>query len=253
MAYVWDNSKQTGSALLMLLAIADHANDDGVCWPSVKRLAARCRVQERQAKKLIKQLEESGELIVERGIGRKHTSLYTIKGAPECTINEAEKVYSSTKKVYSRTPKSAKKVSSSTKKVYSRTPEPSIEPSVKRKPSIEPSTTRGDGDDSFADLQRPAPYPTPAEVTNIFSTLQAAGVFYSAILGEMYEDLAAECGAGLVMDALRIATGKSKQHDFNYVAAIARNRKLGKSAPVRSTNGTANGVETVQFQETPQW
>ena len=50
---VWHNSQQTGSGLLVLLAIADHANDDGICWPSVARLARMARVSERQCQRLI--------------------------------------------------------------------------------------------------------------------------------------------------------------------------------------------------------
>jgi hypothetical protein len=74
---VWHNSQQTGSALLVLLAIADHANDDGICWPSVARLARMARVSERQCQRLISQLVDAGELAVERGgHGPKSTTVY---------------------------------------------------------------------------------------------------------------------------------------------------------------------------------
>jgi hypothetical protein len=92
MNWVWENSTETGTNLLMLLAIADHANDDGVCWPSIARLAARARVKERQAQNIVKQLEESGSIEVQRGVGRKHTSLYIVKGAEDCTFSKPEKV-----------------------------------------------------------------------------------------------------------------------------------------------------------------
>jgi len=35
MTLVWKHSKKGGTALLLLLAIADFANDDGVAWPSL--------------------------------------------------------------------------------------------------------------------------------------------------------------------------------------------------------------------------
>ena len=74
---VWHNSQQTGSGLLVLLAIADHANDDGICWPSVARLARMARVSERQCQRLISQLVNAGELAVERGgHGPKSTTVY---------------------------------------------------------------------------------------------------------------------------------------------------------------------------------
>ena len=76
---VWHNSQQTGSGLLVLLAIADHANDDGICWPSVARLARMARVSERQCQRLISQLVNAGELAVERGgHGPKSTTVYRI-------------------------------------------------------------------------------------------------------------------------------------------------------------------------------
>lgn len=79
-AFVWDQSTQTGAALLMLLAVADHANDDGICWPSIARLAEKARVSERQAQRLIQQLETAGDLqILDRGNGRGKTSLYILK------------------------------------------------------------------------------------------------------------------------------------------------------------------------------
>lgn len=119
---VWSDSQQSGSALLLLLAIADHANDDGVCWPSVARLAQRARVKERQAQNIIKELAASGEIDIQHGAGRSHTSLYIIRlGVPdgekvqstapikgkEKGAIQRQKVQSSTKKVQSSTVKGA--------------------------------------------------------------------------------------------------------------------------------------------------
>jgi len=78
MSRVWESSSQEGSALLLLLAIADHANDDGVCWPSVDRLAERARVGERWARRTLRRLEEAGEIIAVRGTGRGNTNVYLV-------------------------------------------------------------------------------------------------------------------------------------------------------------------------------
>lgn len=64
MSRVWLDSDQSGSDLLLLLALADNANDDGVCWPSIKHLAQKIRMCERSVINIIKRLEESGELYV---------------------------------------------------------------------------------------------------------------------------------------------------------------------------------------------
>ena len=92
MSWVWDNATVEGTALLMLLAIADHANDDGVCWPSIGTLASKARVGERQAQRLVAALEESGAIEIERGVGRRHTSIYRIKGVTHVTNSAKEKV-----------------------------------------------------------------------------------------------------------------------------------------------------------------
>ena len=74
MAWVWDNSKQKGSKLLMLLAIADRCDDYGVCYPGHKRLAEKARISKQAAAKNIKALEVAGELsvIIHAGIKTTH-------------------------------------------------------------------------------------------------------------------------------------------------------------------------------------
>ena len=75
---VWDHSAHSSTPLTAMLALADMANHDGHCWPSVDSLAKRCRCSERQMQRIIAELEESGELFVERGVGRKNVSRYLL-------------------------------------------------------------------------------------------------------------------------------------------------------------------------------
>ena len=72
--YVWRNSKHKGTDLLLLLAIADHSNGDGQCWPSIARLAKMARVSESHAKNVIRKLKKSGELSVVVNAGGKFES-----------------------------------------------------------------------------------------------------------------------------------------------------------------------------------
>jgi len=85
MAYVWENSKQTASKLLMLLALADAANDQGYCWPAVGTLALKTRMSERNARYLLRQLEESGDIsTVEPGGKHQHdSSVYFLQGGKD--------------------------------------------------------------------------------------------------------------------------------------------------------------------------
>jgi len=104
MAEVWKQSKLEGTELLMLLAIADHSNDDRECWPSMTRLARKCRVSERQAQRLVKAIADQGELHIEVRPGRNHTNLFIIpdltaeRVTPVTPLDTEEKVTSSATK-----------------------------------------------------------------------------------------------------------------------------------------------------------
>jgi hypothetical protein len=67
MTHVWDHSPLEGGALLILLALADRADDDGFCWPSVSYLAAKARLSERQVKRILKELVANGEIDMPAG------------------------------------------------------------------------------------------------------------------------------------------------------------------------------------------
>ena len=69
MARVWALSKQSGTGLLMLLAIADFADDDGNAYPSVGTLAAKCRMSDRNANHILAALQAAGELEVRHNEG----------------------------------------------------------------------------------------------------------------------------------------------------------------------------------------
>ncbi|UCQ12830.1 helix-turn-helix domain-containing protein [Edwardsiella tarda] len=58
---------KTGNPLrkLVLLKLADNANDQGECWPSIPYLAATCEMSERSVQNHIKWLHEQGFLWVE--------------------------------------------------------------------------------------------------------------------------------------------------------------------------------------------
>jgi hypothetical protein len=68
--WVWSNSKTTGTAKLVMLAIADHAWQDGTnAWPSIGRLAKMTGLSEDTVRRAVKQAEELNELAVDRKNG----------------------------------------------------------------------------------------------------------------------------------------------------------------------------------------
>jgi hypothetical protein len=62
MSWVWAEAPQTLShvELLILLALADHANDDGIAWPSQTHLAVKSRCTRTSANKALARLTEMG-------------------------------------------------------------------------------------------------------------------------------------------------------------------------------------------------
>lgn len=76
-AWVIENSSHKGSALLVMLMIANCANENGSdCWPSLPRLAKDTRLSKRQVLRVIEVLEKSGEITVQHSTGR-HSNHYS--------------------------------------------------------------------------------------------------------------------------------------------------------------------------------
>lgn len=76
---VWDTCLHSGTKLLMMLALADNANDYGVAWPSMATLAQRARIGERAALTHIAALERSGDIYVHRRPGLHN--VYIVRSA----------------------------------------------------------------------------------------------------------------------------------------------------------------------------
>jgi hypothetical protein len=59
---VWSHSHSTGNARLILICLADQANDEGWCWPSIGNIMKRCVLDERTVQRRLEALEKSGEV-----------------------------------------------------------------------------------------------------------------------------------------------------------------------------------------------
>jgi hypothetical protein len=85
MSQVWEDARiQSQAELLVLLALADHAHDDGLCWPSIRTIAAKARIEERSAQRILRRLIEKGlvELVSKGGCidGQNMPNRYKVKG-----------------------------------------------------------------------------------------------------------------------------------------------------------------------------
>lgn len=60
MSQVWDLQTESLTQKLVLLALADNANDQGFCWPSISHLATKCQMSEQGVRNQIKLITALG-------------------------------------------------------------------------------------------------------------------------------------------------------------------------------------------------
>ena len=80
MTWAWGLMELDQSQTLVLLALADAANDEGVCWPSQAEIGRKARLKDRAVRNQIRSLEAAGLLSVSRRAtpqGRK-TNVYRL-------------------------------------------------------------------------------------------------------------------------------------------------------------------------------
>lgn len=78
MTRVWEHSQAQGTQLLLLLAIADDADDDGIATPKIQQLARKCRQSPRATSYQIATLQQIGELKVSVAKGRGNRSTFRV-------------------------------------------------------------------------------------------------------------------------------------------------------------------------------
>lgn len=80
MSLVWPLPLRPGEKLL-LMALADCCNDEGICWPSVKTIAKKASVDERTVQRTLRSLYSRGLLKIEkrfRGDGSQSSNKFTL-------------------------------------------------------------------------------------------------------------------------------------------------------------------------------
>jgi len=85
MTAVWTDGPPDTSDRFVLLALADYANDDGECWPSIAGLMAKTCMSERGVQTVLRRLIAGGFVTMQVGGGRSKTSTYTVK-TPHLTV-----------------------------------------------------------------------------------------------------------------------------------------------------------------------
>lgn len=78
MSQAWECSQSRGNTLLVLLAICDCANDEGLAWPSVATLAKKARIDRTTVMRHVGELEALHELRVLRTHGASNRYVVTL-------------------------------------------------------------------------------------------------------------------------------------------------------------------------------
>ena len=80
---VWEATVPTPTHLLVLVALAEYADSEGVCWPKVSTLAGRLPVKDRQVQRILRDLRSTGEIEVVESERGWRTRRYHLKGCHE--------------------------------------------------------------------------------------------------------------------------------------------------------------------------
>ena len=70
MTAVWDRQDLSSTQKLVFLSLADWANDEGLCWPSIDRLAIKTSLAGRSVQRIIRDLESMGFIKRDEVLGK---------------------------------------------------------------------------------------------------------------------------------------------------------------------------------------
>lgn len=240
---VWENKELKHGRLILMLALADHANDAGECWPSQRHLQDKTRLTERQLRRLIDDLANDGYLVVmEAGKGRGKKTHYRIFPQPlkaDILSETKADILSQEKRTFS-TPKSGQNVQvkadiseqkadiSDAIQSHARS-EPPIEPTGE--PSMESSSSEDEEDAASGLWDEVCGEPLPESIRSKLNALLA------------------ECGNDAVAHGIR-ASIEARSRNFAYIAQCARNYIPPAPQPVPSYQVDLPGV--YQMPPAPQ-
>lgn len=109
--WVWAKSQSRNGARLVMLALADRADDEGFSWPSIDDICERTKLTPRAVQKGIAKLVEIRELEVESGGGRRVRNRYTILPKPRTSDGVTDEYPSSSDGVTDGKPRTSDGVS----------------------------------------------------------------------------------------------------------------------------------------------
>jgi hypothetical protein len=82
MSAIFDSRTLGPTERLIMLSLADHADDQGRCYPSISRLCERTGLSERAVQSNIKALTAAGHLVVQANAGPSGCNVYFVRPTP---------------------------------------------------------------------------------------------------------------------------------------------------------------------------
>ena len=82
MAAVYDSDLSDVYDVAVMLALANHADDEGRCYPSVRRISELARCSERKAQNVIKGLQDRGYLRIDQQAGPRGVNVFYVIPTP---------------------------------------------------------------------------------------------------------------------------------------------------------------------------
>ena len=124
---VWGFRGLSGMSIgdkMTLLALADYADHDGVCYPSIEQLRQKSGLSRSQTYRCLSRLVGMDWITVKGGLGRGNRSVYVVhpKGRTNDTLSVEERVATAIEKGRNQAPQ---RVASTTYPLHNR--EPSVE------------------------------------------------------------------------------------------------------------------------------
>lgn len=89
MSWVLDHSPYEGKARLIHVVLADHANDEGVCWPRQDQIAARAGCSVEHVRVTVKQMVADGYVeLIAASKGRGSSHKYLLKNPKSVGVSD---------------------------------------------------------------------------------------------------------------------------------------------------------------------
>lgn len=232
MAQVWDGADLQGNKLLLLLALADHANEQGVCWPKVETLAEKARLSVRQTQRYLAELEDAGYIRRDTKGGRGNHAIYHVLGSdkwPSKGDTKGDEVASPF--VLKGDSTDTKRVTVGAAKGDSTDTKGDIALSPPSEPSYKPSDMNRQNEPSLADAGASVRSALDEDWKIVMATMDKAGIGHNALIVEQYQAMLDEFGVHAVVSGIRAAVDNQKQQRWKYVRACVENAAQGREPP----------------------